>query len=325
MSVELSIVVPAYEEGNAIARTLSRIGECARTATTSFEIIVVDDGSRDHTWRAICEPRGGTDNIHGIRLSRNFGKEGAVFAGLSEARGRAVIVMDADLQHPPEMLPLFVEAWRSGAGDVINGVKRFHTRNSFSRRLLSGTFNRVLTLLTGYDFRGNSDYKLLDRKVLDAVLQMRESRTFFRGMVVWTGFRHHAIEYDDPVRRDGASRWSFWSLVRLAGRAVTSYSAIPLRLIHLAALGFTVLATMLASRALWRYWRGSALETSTSVTLIVAILGIFVLLALGVIAEYVAAIYEEVKRRPRFLVAEHYHSTSSLSAPVVPRDRSALR
>src|SRR5262245_41419461 len=201
----------------------------AQSVTREFEVIVVDDGSADGSWDVIVRESQQIAGMRGLRLSRNFGKEAAMFAGLAESGGRAVIVIDGDLQHPPEMIPSFVEIWRRGGVDVVDGVRRGGFGNTIRRRASSHVFNRVIAALTGYDFRGNSDYKLLDRRVVSALLQMDERRTFFRGLVEWTGFRHQAITYEVAPRRAGGSRWTTAALVRLAGRAIISYSAFPLR------------------------------------------------------------------------------------------------
>jgi polyisoprenyl-phosphate glycosyltransferase len=314
MTYELTIVIPAYDEAAALMRGLDVIAEHARTATADFEVLVVDDGSRDSTWEIVCQASARVPEVRGVRLSRNFGKEAAVFAGLAEARGAAVLVMDADLQHPAEAIPLLFHAWQYGDADVVDGVKRQRQFESWHRRAVSDVFNRTITALTGHDFRGTSDFKLLDRGVVNAILAMPEHRTFFRGMVDWAGFRHQAIAYDVARRGEGRSKWGFWSLVRLAGRAVISFSAVPLRLIHVAALTFLLAACALAVRALWLYWTGSALAGFTTVILVLLAVGALVLLALGVIAEYVAAIYEEVKRRPRYLISERCPARSERHA-----------
>jgi polyisoprenyl-phosphate glycosyltransferase len=303
-AIELSIVVPAYQEAASLGEALLTIARSAYQASPEFEILAVDDGSTDETWAVIGRSHVAEPRVRGVRLSRNFGKEAAVFAGLNEARGRAVIVMDADLQHPPDLLVAFVTAWRSGAGDVIDGVKRDRHRESIGRRASSGAFNRTIAMLTGYAFEGQSDFKLLDRRVVDAILQMGEARTFFRGMVEWTGFRHHAIAYDVAPRIGGTSRWSAWSLLRLSGRAIISFSALPLRLIHFAGLAFLVLAGGLAVRSVWLWGRGADAGGVTLPILLLLVLGACILLGLGVVAEYIAAIYEEVKRRPRYFVAD---------------------
>lgn len=314
-SCEVSIIVPMLNEGAAVASSLRTIADHARRSTSDFEIIAVDDGSTDETWDAVSGERTHIEGLRGVKLSRNFGKEAALFAGLSHARGRAVIVMDADLQHPPELLPQFIETWRRGGVDVIDGVKRT-PGGALRRRMSSLLFNRVITALTGYDFRGTSDYKLIDRKVVDALLQIGETRTFFRGLVGWTGFRHRVVEYTVAPRRSGASRWSTPSLIRLAGRTIISFSAFPLRLIHVSGLCFLAMAVVLAGRTAWLYWRGVAPTGMTTIVFLLLIVSAMALLGLAVLSEYVAAIYEEVKGRPRYIVAEQLESRSSAPADV---------
>jgi polyisoprenyl-phosphate glycosyltransferase len=309
-SCEVSVVVPMLNEGASVALSLRAIADHLRRSSADFEIVAVDDGSGDDTWDRIRAECSRVEGLRALRLSRNFGKEAALFAGLAHARGRAVIVMDADLQHPPELLPKFIEMWRRGGVDVIDGVKRGGPGGTLRRRMSSRAFNRLITALTGYDFRGTSDYKLIDREVVDALLQMGEARTFFRGLVEWAGFRHQTIEYDVAPRQTGASRWSTTSLVRLAGRTIISYSALPLRLIHVAGVCLLVMAAGLAARTLWLYWRGDAPSGMTIVVLVLLSVSALGLLGLAVVAEYVAAIYEEVKGRPRYFVAERLESIS---------------
>jgi glycosyltransferase involved in cell wall biosynthesis len=301
---EVSVIVPMLNEGAAVASSLRIIADHVRRSTSDFEILAVDDGSNDETWETIRTECRRIPELRGLRLSRNFGKEGALFAGLSHVRGRAVIVMDADLQHPPELLTQFIDVWRAGGVDVVDGIRRGGAGGAL-RGLSSRTYNRVITALTGYDFRGTSDYKLIDRKVVNALLEMGETRTFFRGLVEWTGFRHRAIAYDVAPRQSGHSRWSTPGLVRLAGRTVISFSALPLRLIHIAAVCFLIMAVVLGTRMVWLYWRGVTPTGMTTIVLLLLIVSALAMLGLAVLSEYVAAIYEEVKARPRYIVAEH--------------------
>jgi glycosyltransferase involved in cell wall biosynthesis len=303
LSCEVSVVVPMLNEGASAAASLRVIGDHVRRATSDFEIIAVDDGSTDDTWATLRAECGRNEGLRAVKLSRNFGKDSAVFAGLAHARGRAVIVMDADLQHPPELLPRFVEIWRSGHADVVDGIRRGGAGGAV-RSLSSRLYNRLITALTGYDFRGTSDYKLIYRKVVDALLEMGETRTFFRGLVEWAGFRHQTFEYDVAPRRSGDSRWSTLNLIRLAGRTIISYSALPLRLIHISGLCFLAMAIALAGRTLWLYWHGATPTGMTTIVLLLLVVSGMAMLGLAVLSEYVAAIYEEVKARPRYIVAE---------------------
>ncbi|HET8548227.1 MAG TPA: glycosyltransferase family 2 protein [Bryobacteraceae bacterium] len=321
---ELSVVVPAFEEAECLGHALEIIAAHCRALTDDFEIVVVDDGSSDGTWAELESRAGSLRELRAVRLSRNFGKEAALFAGLAEAGGSAVVVMDADLQHPPALLGVFYRLWKSAAADVVEGVKRSRTREPLLRRLFSSVFNRLLTLLTGCDFRGNSDFNLLDRRVVDTLLRMPERRSFFRGMVGWLGFRHYRIEFDVEPRQEGISRWGTIALIRLAGRAVVSYSGVPLRLIHIAAGGFLLMASSVGARSLWLYVTGAAIGGFMTVILLLLVLGALVLLSLGVIAEYLGAIYEEAKGRPRYLISQRLCSQEFCAAGQIANLAGAL-
>jgi glycosyltransferase involved in cell wall biosynthesis len=313
---DLSVVVPAFREGRLIAHALETIAGHCRTITSNFEIVLVDDGSPDDTWEGVQAALATVPELRALRLSRNFGKESALFAGLEEARGKAVVVMDADLQHPPRLIADFYRQWKEGAVDVVEGIKRRRSQEPLLRRAFSGLFNQSISWLTGEDFHGNSDFKLLDRRVVRALLEMPERRSFFRGMVGWLGFRHHRIEFDVEPRGGGGSRWSLFGLVGLAGKAVVSYSTVPLRLIHIAAGGFLAMALVLGLRSSWLYFSGQAIGGFMTVILLLLILGALVLLSLGVIAEYLGAIYEEVKGRPRYLIGARLERDSAASAQI---------
>lgn len=301
---ELSIVVPAFEESRTLGAAIPRILAEAAQLTPDFEIVVVDDGSSDSTWALIQAAHRADPRVYGLRLSRNFGKDAALSAGLESSRGRAVVILDADLQHPPSLIPAMYQCWKEGA-EVVNGVKRDRRREPHGRRFVSSLFHWTASRLTGLDFANSSDFKLLDRKVVDAWLSLPERRNFFRGMVAWLGFRARDIEFDvAPRAGGGGSRWSWWSLARLAWGAASSYSTLPLRIIHLFSLAFLALSLLLGSRAMYQKLAGEAVDGFTTVIILELLIGGFILLSLGIIAEYLAAIYEEAKGRPRYVVTE---------------------
>ncbi|MEF3304025.1 glycosyltransferase family 2 protein [Paenibacillus sp. GYB003] len=302
---ELSVVIPAYNEQHQLERTLEAVGFHAGRASSRYEIIVVDDGSSDSTWDVLQQCAMRMRGVRGIRLSRNFGKETALCAGLEEARGAAVIVMDADLQHPPELIAMMVHLWRTDAkADIVEGIKRVRGTEPLTKRLGAKAFYGALTRLTGHRFEGASDYKLLDRKVVDAWKRLPERTTFFRGMIVWLGFRTVQVEFDVPPRSGGKTRWSFLSLAKLALNAIIAYSAVPLRLIGVVGLLFLLGAFALGAQTLFRKWTGDAVTGFTTVILLLLVIGSAVMISLSTIGEYVAAIYNEVKGRPRYLIRE---------------------
>lgn len=301
---ELSIVIPAYCEEAHLAATLDAVCRHADAASSSFEVIVVDDGSPDRTWRAICEAGARHPQVRGVRLARRFGKEGALFAGLSQCRGAAAITMDADLQHPAELIGRFAGIWRSSQAKVVQAVKQDHGSEPLFRRGFSALYNAFASRLTGIRFQSSTDFKLLDREVLDALLAMPENRTFYRGMVAWLGFETVDVPFRVAPRAHGRSKFGLVDLIGLAWHSVPSYSDVPLRIIHVIAAVFLLFGAALGVWALYLKFAGIALSGFTTVITLQLLIGGLVLFCLALIAEYLAAVYGEVKRRPRYVIAQ---------------------
>lgn len=299
----LSVVIPLYCEGSHLDTTLNEIICALDSLVTTYELVLVDDGSSDNTWQAIVEQCKLHTCVKGIRLSRNFGKEAALAAGLEHTHGDAIVVMDGDLQHPPSLIPLMVNAWQDGA-DVVEAVKRFRGHESVYSKVRAKVFYGIFSRLTGHDLRGASDFKLLDRRVLEAWLKMGERNLFFRGMTSWLGFKRAKISFDVPDRVDGKSGWSLLQLVRLAMTAVTAFSSAPLHLITLSGIGFAIFAVILGAQTLYHKIAGHAVDGFTTVILLLLIIGGAMMLGLGMIGTYIARVYDEVKGRPRYIIAE---------------------
>jgi len=299
----LSVVIPLYRESRHLGDTLWKIIRILDDLGIKYEVILVDDGSPDETWQAILTLCKRYSTVYGIRLSRNFGKEAAIAAGLECAGGRAVILMDGDLQHPPAMIPEMVEHWRAGA-DVVEAVKRLRGEESWSSRIRAKIFNTIFAYLSGYDLRGASDFKLMDHRVLHAWRSMGERNLFFRGMSAWLGFKRVQIQFDVQERIDGKSNWTLVQLVRLTITAITSFSSAPLHLVTLTGIVFTCFAIILGIQTLYLKFSGNAIDGFTTVILLLLVIGAVVMLGLGIIGTYIARIYEKVKARPRFIVAE---------------------
>lgn len=299
----LSVVVPLYREGLHLATTVRALVEVLGTLDLGYEVILVDDGSSDDTWTVIADQSRLLPCVTGIRLSRNFGKEAALAAGLEQARGDAIVVMDGDLQHPPTLIPRMVQCWRDGA-EVVEAVKQHRGTESAYSRIRANIFYAIFSRLAGYDLRGASDFKLMDRRVLGAWRGMGERNLFFRGMSAWLGFKRAQLPFDVPDRVGGESNWSVLQLVRLAMTAVTSFSSAPLQLITLTGAGFAVFAVVLAMQTLYQKIAGNAVDGFTTVILLLLVIGGAVMLGLGIIGTYIARIYDEVKGRPRYIVAE---------------------
>ncbi|HVS12826.1 MAG TPA: glycosyltransferase family 2 protein [Thermoanaerobaculia bacterium] len=305
---ELSVVLPVHDEEAGIAECLERVGRVLDGLGLSSEIVVVDDGSADGTWEVLRRVATGAEQggheVVPIRLSRNFGKESAICAGLDACRGAAVVVMDADLQHPPELIPRMVELWRDQGYVLVEAVKERRGREGWIARLGSFGFYQLFGALTGARVEGASDFKLLARPVLDEWRRLGESETFFRGLVAWLGFERAEVPFAVPERRDGASRWSALQRARLAVLALTSFSSLPLQLITVAGVALFAITGALTAQALWQKWQGVAVEGFTTVIILVSLIGATLMVSLGIIGLYVARIYDEVKRRPRYVVSE---------------------
>ncbi len=299
----LSLVIPLYREASHFAESIKEIIAILDGISMRYELVLIDDGSPDNTWEVIQQQCAQFPQIKAARLSRNFGKEAALAAGLEHVSGDAVVVMDGDLQHPPRLIPQMVEQWREGA-EVVEAVKRSRATESASARLSSRMFYVMFSRLTGFDLHGASDYKLMDRRVVDAWRGMGERNLFFRGMNAWLGFRRVQIQYDVDERAGGESGWSKLQLIRLAMTAFASFSSAPLYLLIGAGFAFAILAVILGAQTLFHKLTGNAVDGFTTVILLLLILGCVSMLGMGLIGIYVARIYEEVKQRPRYVIAE---------------------
>jgi glycosyltransferase involved in cell wall biosynthesis len=300
----ISVVLPAHNEEAGINRAFDVIGGILDESGVNWEIIVVDDGSRDQTF-AMVASRARTDHrIRGIRFSRNFGKEGALLAGINAAQGDAVITMDADLQHPPSLIPQMIDAWRLGA-KVVHAVKRQRKHDSAIMKVRAWAFNTVITWLGGINIQNSSDFKLLDRVVVDVIArQLPERRRFFRGLADWVGYKNVEILFDVAERSDGEGKWSFFGLVELALTALVSFTSAPLRIVTVMGLFTLTLGVWLTIETLVSWFHGNAVSGFATTILTLLIIGSFIMISLGVIGEYIAKIYEEVKARPVYLIDE---------------------
>ena len=298
----LSIVVPAHNEATGIARAVQVILDAASGCGMRLELIVVDDGSRDDTFERVRAVSAADPRVKGLRFSRNFGKEAALLAGLNAAEGDAVVTIDSDLQHPPALIPEMAEAWRSGAM-VVNAVKRSRATDGALARLRAGIFNGLLTRLGGINLQNASDFKLLDRVVVDAITrELPERQRFYRGLAEWVGYRHANIPFDVEERAEGEGKWTLWKLVDLATTAIVSFTSAPLRIVTFLGMVTLVFGFAVATEALIGWFRGNAVSGFTTTITTLLILGSLIMISLGIIGEYIAKIYDEVKARPNYLV-----------------------
>jgi len=300
----LSIVMPVFREGAQFSAFLSEVRDAAKQCNLAYELLVVDDGSPDDTWRVIAAEVTSGRPLRALRLSRNFGKESALCAGLEHAQGDAVIVMDADGQHPPSLIPNMVHLWQSSGADIIEAVKRSRGRESLSSKVGAELFYFILNKLSGFHFEGASDFKLMNRKAVDAWLKMHERNVFFRGMTVWMGFTTVQIPFEVVPRSAGQSTWSVLKRLKLALVGITAFSSFPLHLVTLAGVLFLGTSVLLGLQTLYLKLVGRAVSGFATVILLQLIVGSLLMISLGIIGEYLARIYEEVKGRPRYLIRE---------------------
>lgn len=304
----LSIVMPIYCEGAHINAILTELSNALVGVDVSYEFVLVDDGSTDDTWLTLIEQSNVFPMLHAIQLSRNFGKELALCAGLDFARGDAVVVIDSDGQHPPSLLPEMIRAWRDDEVDIVEAVKVTRGKETIFSKACAGFFYLIWNKLSGFELRGASDYKLLSRRAVDAYLQMEERNVFFRGMTAWLGFKRVQIPFEVADRKGGQSSWSLLRLASLALTAITAFSALPLQVITFAGILFLLFALVLGGQTLFMFLSGHAVGGFTTVILLLLIIGSLLMISLGIIGEYLGRIYDEVKHRPRYLVGQEIES-----------------
>ncbi|HEB92439.1 MAG TPA: glycosyltransferase [Gammaproteobacteria bacterium] len=300
---KLTLVIPIYNEADGlrgnldeILRHVSELPENVRA-----DLLIVDDGSTDSTpgiVQASCEQR---SDVSLLVLNRNFGKEAAIMAGLDHVDADAVVVMDSDLQHPPTLLPKMIELW-SGGADVVEAVKISRTTRSGLYRCFANVFYRFFDALTGLDLHNHSDYKLLDRKVIEAYRSLPERTRFFRGLVNWMHFPAARIPFEEPAREAGESKWGALRLLKLSWQSISSFTALPLQLVTLLGGVTFLVSLLLGAKALYDKLSGQALDGFTTVILLLLIIGSVLMFSLGLLGSYVARIYDEIKARPHYLL-----------------------
>lgn len=318
----LSVVVPVYQECDILSDSLRTIIAVLTSISNEFEIIVIDDGSKDASFAHIAAAHRYDPRIKGVRLSRNFGKEAALLAGLKRARGRAVITIDADLQHPPELIPKLVEQWQAGAA-IVHAVKQerrshhsfaqqfkflLHSERREEGRLYQWAqyaFNWAFSRAAGFDMMGSSDFKLLDAKVARLLVeQFPEYGRFYRGLSSWIGFKQAAVPFTVQPRSGGNSHWSVGALVRYAWHTLSSFSAAPLQVVPLLGVIMLIVTAVLSVEAIISRINGNAMSGFATLEITILFTGSLIMIGLGIIGRYLGQIYDELKRRPIFLVSE---------------------
>lgn len=308
----LSVVAPVYCEGGHLHKfvvSLTGVLTALRANTgLDYEVVLVDDGSTDDTWPSMRTLTEQYANLRCLRLSRNFGKDAALSAGLAAAHGDAVVTMDSDMQHPAALIPEMVALWRTGAVDVVDVRKQERQVESFLSRICAVSFYRIFQMLTSYDLKGSGDFKLLDRKVVEAWKTLGERKLFYRGLTSWMGFRHEEILFRPCTRCGGTSKWSLARRVTLAVDSMTSFSGKPLLIIGIITLLFYGFSFIVGCETLWSYATGQAESGFTTVILLMLLTGSAILTGLCILSAYLHHAFVELKGRPRYLLAETLES-----------------
>ena len=300
----VSIVTPAYCEAGNLLKLYQELVAVLSTAELTWELIIVDDGSTDGTWSEIFALHREDPRVKGLRLSRNFGHQYALFAGLSNAAGQVVITMDADLQHPPAVIPQLLRSWRQGS-KIVHTVRIDHDNTLWRKKVTSRLFYRIFSLLSGVELSaGMADFRLIDRQVVNELLQFNEGHLFLRGLIHWVGYPSSKLEFRCRERFSGKTKYNFRRMLKFAWTGVTSFSVVPLRLAIILGSITSFTAFCGLAYAVWGKLFDKAVPGWASVVGIESLLFGILFMMLGIIGEYVGRILEEVRGRPRYIVHE---------------------
>jgi glycosyltransferase involved in cell wall biosynthesis len=309
----ISVVVPAYNEAPGLALFHRRLS-CALADVENWEVVYVNDGSTDATLSVMEALRRADDRVALISLSRNFGKETAITAGLDHAAGEAVVIIDADLQDPPQLIPELITAWRSGF-DMVYAKRRSRAGESWLKRRTAEAFYRLMQRTSDLKLpQDTGDFRLMSRRVVDAVRQLREQHRFMKGLFAWVGYPTTFVLYDREPRCAGVSKWSYWKLWNLALEGITSFTVMPLKCATYVGLGVALLSVIYAAQVIVKTLIiGNPVAGYPSLMTVVLFLGGVQLMFLGVIGEYLGRVFNETKQRPLYLVERFVPSAVKVS------------
>jgi len=300
----LSVIVPAYNEAENIPLAATVICDVLQSHEIDHELIFVDDGSEDQSFQAVTEIQKMLPQVSGLKFTRNFGKEAAIIAGLQAAKGDCCVIMDCDLQHPPQCLPQMYALWQQGFL-IVEGIKTNRGEESSIYRFFAKSFYKIIRSFTAIDLSQASDYKLLDRRVVDLLVALPEKDSFFRGLSAYFGFAKAQVPYATAPRTKGSTKWTPFGLFRYALNNITAFSVFPLHLVTLAGCILLLVFLILGVQTLYNYCTGQAIEGFTTVILLQLLIGSALMISLGIIGHYIARIYNEIKGRPRFVIEKH--------------------
>ena len=298
----LSVILPSYNEEKMIAKATERMAEILQPEKIDYELLFIDDGSRDSTWAQINEAAEKDSHVVGVHFSRNLGKEAAMFAGLEQAKGDCCVVIDCDLQHPPEKIVEMYRLWEQGY-EVVEGIKEDRGEESGLHKFAANSFYGLISKATGMDMSSSSDFKLLDRKVVDTLNSLPERNVFFRALSFWVGYKKTSVSYCVQERTEGVSKWSTKSLIKYALTNISSFSSAPLHIVTVLGCIMLAVAVVLGIIALVQKISGVALGGFTTVILLLLFSASVIMISLGIIGYYIARIYDEIKGRPRYIIS----------------------
>lgn len=301
----LSVIIPSYNEEGNVENTAKVVSNILNKQNIEFELVFVNDGSKDKTWEKLSKMSDEMDNIVAVNFSRNFGKESAIFAGLEVAKGDACVLMDCDLQHPPEIIVKMYNIWKNNSDiDIVEGRKEDRGKENFIYKGFSLLFYKLIKKSSGLDMKAASDFKLLDRKVVDTLNKMPERLPFFRAMSSWVGFNTEIVYFKVAERFDGESKWSARSLIKYAINSISSFTSAPMQLVTGIGVVFFIISIILGIQTLVNKFVNGASDGFTTVILLQLLTASIIMFSLGIIGYYLSKIYEEIKKRPRFIISE---------------------
>ena len=299
----LSIIIPVYNENENVVSISKVIDKMLSDKGLDYEIIFVDDGSTDSSWQIISSISEQDGKIKGLSFSRNFGKESAIYAGLKESVGDCAVVLDCDLQHPPEYILEMYELWESGY-EIVEGIKKSRGCEGVLHRVLTKCFYACISGACGKRMDNTSDYKLLDRKAINAILDIQEQASFFRALTMWIGFKTTRIYYDVRERTNGKSKWSKLKLIRYAVSNITSFTSIPLHVITFLGVTTVVLGTVLSIITIYRYLIHESVEGFSTVIIMQCYSSGVIMVGIGIVGYYLSRIFDEIRKRPRYIISK---------------------
>ena len=299
----LSVILPSYNEEKMIPIAADTISGILERENIDFELLFIDDGSKDATWENITQASKLNPHVVGVHFSRNFGKEAAMFAGLEKATGDCCVVIDCDLQHPPEKIVEMYRLWEDGY-EVVEGIKEDRGEESGLHKFAANSFYGLISRATGMDMSSSSDFKLLDRKVVDTLNKLPERNVFFRALSFWVGFKKATVYYSVQERTEGESKWSTKSLIKYAITNIGSFSSAPLHMVTVLGIIMLMVAVVFGIISLVQKLTGQALGGFTTVILLLLFSSSIIMISLGIVGYYIARIYDEIKGRPRYIISQ---------------------